>query len=216
MNFDEHTAYQEYADMIAEENGDYYNTESFARHLANSPVWGTVDKLSGYEEKLLKRALQELRTKKEWQDLEADDMRPKAIGIMPQISAFELLERYQNKIQRTYRAEEWFKAKIAECDKVIAETNTWRTNSKRKINKLKHWRSERVKFDKKYWAYIDKSNRYERLIYKWASICEQIKQADIAKEIQEERKGNGNKYGYNPFMQSRETASGLFKDNETV
>lgn len=65
MNFDEHTAYQEYADMIAEENGDYYNTESFARHLANSPVWETVDKLSGYEEKLLKRALQELRTKKE-------------------------------------------------------------------------------------------------------------------------------------------------------
>lgn len=211
---EERDLYQEYADMMAEENGDYYNTEAFAKHLANSPVWETVDKLAGYEEKLLQRALQEIKTKKEWQDLEAEDMRPKAIGVRPHTSAFELLDRYKNRIQRTYRVEEWFLKKIAECDKVIAETNTWRTNSKRKINKLKHWRSERVKFDKKYWAYVDKSNRYERLIYKWASICEQIKQADIAKEIQEERKGNGNKYGYNPFMQSRETATDIFTETE--
>ena len=204
--------YQEYADMMAEENGDYYNTEAFAKHLANSPVWETVDKLAGYEEKLLQRALQEIKTKKEWQDLEAEDMRPKAIGVRPHTSAFELLDRYKNRIQRTYRVEEWFLKKIAECDKVIAETNTWQTNSKRKANKLKHWRDERVKFDKKYWVYVDKSNRYERLIYKWASICEQIKQADIAKEISNEKRGYGNQYGYNPFMQSRETASGIFED----
>lgn len=56
--------YQEYADMMAEENGDYYNTEAFAKHLANSPVWETVDKLAEYKEKLLQRALQEIKTKK--------------------------------------------------------------------------------------------------------------------------------------------------------
>ena len=204
--------YQEYADMMAEENGDYYNTEAFAKHLANSPVWETVDKLAGYEEKLLQRALQEIKTKKEWQDLEAEDMRPKAIGVRPHTSAFELLDRYKNKIQRTYKAEDWFKDKIDECDRVIAETNTWKTNSKRKANKLKHWRGKRVDFDKKYREYTEESNRYERLIYKWASICEQIKQADIAKEIANEKRGYGNQYGYNPFMQSRETASGIFED----
>jgi len=212
MEHEEHDMYQEYADEIAIEHGDYYNTEKFRKHLANSPVFEIVDKLSEYEEKLLKRALEELKTKKEWQDLEADDMRHKATGVMPQMSAFELLERYQNKIQRTYRAEEWFKNQIAECDRVIAETNTWRTNSKRKANKLKHWRGERVKFDKRYREYIEESNRYERLIYKWAGICEQIKQADIAKEIREEKQGYGNKYGYNPFMRSRENATGVFED----
>lgn len=214
MKHEEHNIYQEYADEIAIEHGDYYNTETFRKHLENSPVFEIVDKLSEYEEKLLNRALEELKTKKEWQDLEADDIRHKATGVMPQTSAFELLERYQNKIQRTYKTEDWFKDKIDECDIVIAETNTWKTNSKRKTNKLKHWQGERVKFEAKYREHTEKSNRYERLIYKWASICEQIKQADIAKEIQEERKGNGNKYGYNPFMQSRETATGVFEDYE--
>lgn len=214
MKHEEHNIYQEYADEIAIEHGDYYNTETFRKHLENSPVFEIVDKLSEYEEKLLNRALEELKTKKEWQDLEADDIRHKAAGIMYQMSAFELLERYQNKIQRTYRAEEWFKDKIAECDKKIAETSAWNTTCKKKNNILKHWHGERVKFDKRYREYIEESNRYERLIYKWASICEQIKQAAIAKEIKEERKGNGNKYGYNPFMQSRETATGVFEDYE--
>lgn len=212
MEYEGNDTYQEYADEIAIEHGDYYNTERFRKHLENSPVFEIVDKLSEYEDKLLKRALEELKSKKEWQDLEADDMRHKATGIMPQMSAFELLERYQNKIQRTYKAENWFKDKIDECDRVIAETNTWKTNNKRKANKLKHWRGKRAEFDKKYREYTDESNRYERLIYKWASICEQIKQADIAKEIANEKRGYGNRYGYNPFMQSRETACGIFED----
>lgn len=207
-------AYNEYADMMAAEKGDYYNTTAFKEHLLNCPVWEILDKLTGYEEKLLNRALKELRDKKEWQDLEADDMRTKATGVMTQMSAFALVDRYKNKIQHSYKAEAWFKEKIDECDKVIAEVNTWKTDSKRKTNKLKHWRDKRVFFDYKYFEYIKKSNRYEQLIYKWKSICEQIKQADIAKEIALEKRGIGNKYGYNPSMQSRETATNVFTDEE--
>lgn len=206
--------YTEYANMMAKENGDYYNTKAFQQHLANSPVFETIDKLSAYEEILLKRALKELKNKREWQDLEADDIRTKATGFITQMSASELLDRYKTKIQHTYRAEEWFKDKLDKCDKVIAETNTWQTNSKRKTNKLNHWRKERVIFDCKYWEYVNKSHRYEKLIYKWAGICDQVKQAAIAKEIALELKGEGNKYGFNPNMQSRETATGIFTDKE--
>lgn len=204
--------YQEYADMMALENGDYYNTEEFGKQLAKSPVWKTMDKLAAYEEKLLKRALKELKTKQEWRDLEADNIRVKATGAMNQMSAFALLDRYKDKIQHTYKSEAWFKAKMDECDKVIAETNAWKTDSKKKFNILKHWRNERVRFKLGYWRAIQKSNRYERLIRKWESICYQIELADIAKEIEAEKRGIGNKYGYNPFMQSRETAIGIFED----
>lgn len=206
--------YKEYADMMAAENGDYYNTEEFGKKLANSPVFKIIDKLEGYEEKLLNRALKELKTKKEWQDLEADDIRVKATGIMNQMSAFELLERYKDKIQRSYKSEAWFKTRLDECDKVIEATRAWRHDTKKKANILKHWRSERVRFDLGYWRAIRKSNRYERLINKWSSICYQIELADIAKEIESEKRGIGNKYGFNPTMQSRATAIDVFVDNE--
>lgn len=206
--------YKEYADMMAAENGDYYNTEEFGKKLANSPVFKIIDKMEGYEEKLLKRALRELRDKKEWQDLEADDIRVKATGIMTQMSAFALLEHYRDKIQHSYKSEDWFKNKLEECDKVIEATSTWQYNSKKKANILKHWRSERVRFDLGYYRAINKSNRYERLIRKWESICYQIELADVAKEIEAEKRGIGNKYGFNPFMQSRATATGVFTDGE--
>lgn len=204
--------YKEYADMMATENGDYYNTEDFGKKLVNSPVFKTIDKLAGYEEKLLRRALKELKTKKEWQDLEADDIRVKTSCIMTQMPAFALLEHYKDKIQHSYKAEDWFKARMDECDKVIKTTSAWHTNSKKKANILKHWRSERVRFDLGYYRAINKSNRYERLINKWKSICYQIELADIAKEIEAEKRGIGNKYGFNPFMQSRENATSIFED----
>ena len=64
MKHKEHDMYQEYADEIAIEHGDYYNTERFRKHLENSPVFEIVDKLSEYEDKLLKQALEELKTRK--------------------------------------------------------------------------------------------------------------------------------------------------------
>lgn len=214
MCINDNDLYQEYADQIAEENGDLYGTNKFQTILANSSTFQIVDRLAEYEEKLLNRALKELKNKQEWQDLEADDIRAKTTGFMIQMNASELLEHYKGKIQHMYKVEAWFKAKIDECDRVIAETNTWRTQSKRKTNKLKHWRSERARFCCKYKEYIKRSNRYERLIYKWASVCEQIRQADIAKEIEAEKHGIGNKYGFNPFIRSRETVSGIFLDEE--
>lgn len=67
-------------------------------------------------------------------------------------------------------------------------------------------------FERGYAIQTRKTDRYERLIYKWLGICEIIHQADIAHEIAVERKGMGNKYGFNPNMQSRDTATGVFED----
>ena len=55
-------------------------------------------------------------------------------------------------------------------------------------------------------------HRLEFLVRKWRSICEAIRVADIKKTIAEERSGHGNKYGFNPNMQSRETATDIFTE----
>jgi len=68
--------YQEYADMMAREKGDYFNTAEFGEKLAQSLVWEWTDKLASYDQTLLKRALAELKSRQEWQDAEADDIRP--------------------------------------------------------------------------------------------------------------------------------------------
>ncbi|MCM1294197.1 MAG: hypothetical protein NC311_01385 [Muribaculaceae bacterium] len=204
--------YREYADQRAIENGDFYNTSAFERHLARSPVFEPIDQLKEYELRLLNRALGELKTRPEWQDAEADDIRPRAYGARRQISAMELLERYQAKIQASYRAEQWYLTRLSECDTKIAELGSWHTTAKSKDRRLKHWRERRVLFDVKYATQVKKTDRYERLIYKWMGICEMIHQADIAREIAVERNGQGNKYGFNPNMQSRATATGIFED----
>lgn len=204
--------YQEYADMMARENGDYFNTAEFAQKLSNSPVWEWTDKLANYNQILLNHALSILKTRKEWQDAEADDIRHSAYGALKHMNAMDLLERYQNKIQKSYNAEQWHMRQICDCDAKILELNNWNTISKRKTNILKHWRERRVICEAKYQEQVQKSHRYERLIYKWMMICDAIRQSDIAHEIVAEREGVGNKYGFNTNMQSRDTATGVFED----
>lgn len=204
--------YQEYADQCAVENGDLYNTDVFGRHLARSSVFEPIDKLRKYEQRILVHALADLKNRQEWRDLEADDIRHGTAPGMRHMGATSLLERYRAKIQSAYRAEQWYLAKIAECDAKIAEIKTRKTENKSKANRLSHWTGRHVMLEMCYAAQIKKTDRYERLIYKWMGICEMIHQADIAKEIATERAGHGNKYGFNPNMQSRETATGIFED----
>lgn len=204
--------YQEYADQCAVENGDLYGTSAFERLLKRSPIFEPIDKLKQYEHRILTHALSNLKNRQEWQDLEADDIRHNTTPGMHHIDALSLLERYQAKIQAAYRAEQWYLTQIAKCDKRIAEIKTWQTGNKSKTNRLNHWTGRRVMLEVGYTTQTNKTDRYERLIYKWLGICEMIHQTDIAREIATERAGIGNKYGFNPNMQSRETATGIFED----
>lgn len=206
------TQYQEYADQRAIENGDLYNTNAFERLLKRCPVFEPIDKLKQYEQRILTHALINLKHRQEWQDLEADDIRHNTTPGMYHMDATSLLERYQVKIQSSYKAEQWYLAQIAECDAKITEIKTWQTKNKSKANRIKHWTERRIMFESKYAIQTKKTDRYERLIYKWLSICEMIHQADIAREISAERAGHGNKYGFNPNMRSRATATGIFED----
>lgn len=204
--------YQEYADQCAVENGDLYNTSAFGRILARSPVFEPIDKLKQYEACILAHALVDLKHRHEWQDLEANDIRHDTKTGILHMDAMSLLERYQAKIQTSYRAEQWYLTRIAECDTHIVEIKTWKTQNKSKFNRLNHWIGRRIMLDEKYNTQVKKTNRYERLIYKWLGICEMIHQTDIAREITAERAGHGNKYGFNPNMQSRDTATDIFED----
>ena len=204
--------YQEYADTMAEENGDLYGTERFRKLLLASPVFKSVDKLKAYEETLLKRAMKEVQQSKVWQALEAEDRTGNTIGARRHMCAGELLERYKGKIQSAYHAEQWHRERIKQCDTEIAALNTWQSDSKSKKNKLTHWTRIKIMHDNKMQEHIAKSHRYEKLIYKWKSICELLKEADIAKDIAREKQGYGNEYGFNPNMQSRETATDMFND----
>ena len=211
---DQNELYQEYADQCAVENGDLYNTSAFERLLKRSPVFEPIDKLKQYEQRILVHALADLKNRQEWRDLEADDIRHNTTSGMHHMDAISLLERYRAKIQSAYRAEQWYLTQIAECDKRIAEIKTWQTGNKSKANRLAHWTGRRIMLERGYAAQTIKTNRYERLIYKWLGICDVIRQDDIAKEIAAERKGIGNKYGFNPNMQSRDTADGIFTDDD--
>lgn len=204
--------YREYADTIAEENGDLYGTERFRKLLSASSVFEVVDKLKSYEEALLKRAMKEVRSSKEWKALEVEDTVGNTVGVRRHMYAGELLEHYKSKIQRSYKAEQWHLEHMNKCDTEIATLNSWRSNSKAKKNRLKHWMGVKLKHDIKLREYVAKSHRYEMLIYKWQSICELLKEATVAKDIAREKSGNGNQYGFNPYMRSRETAIDMFMD----
>lgn len=206
--------YQEYADDEAERNGDLYGTERFRQTLAASPLFQRKDPLVDYEQRLQERALKELRTTKEWHHLEAEDIRWRALGAMRHMSAEELLERYTKKIQQSYKAEAWHQQQISQCNIKIAELETWQTQCKTKERRLQHWRKRRICSELALQKHTAVTNRYEKLITKWRSIVHQLRETDIAREIAAERNGNGNKYGFNPNMQSRATAIGMFSDFE--
>ena len=201
--------YQEYADQCAMENGDLYSSDTFGQHLAQSPVWKSIDRLKSYKERLVAKALEELKSKQEWRDMEANDIRHKASGAMREMKAYDLLDRYIAKIQRSYKAEYWYHKELDACDERLASLEDWLIPTKSKARRLKHWHERRIALELKYNAQIQKTHRYESLINKWRGIAEVIYQADIAKEIAAERNGDGNKYGFNPNMQSRGTATDM-------
>lgn len=206
--------YQEYADCMAVENGDYYNTECFRKILEKSPIFTLIDRLAGYENQILNRAMKELKHRQDWQNLEAEYTCHSAHGVPRHTSAAELLERYKVKIQRCYRAIDRHLLELHKCDVKIAELNQWPGDCKSKRNRLIHWRGQRVIHDNKCEEYTRKANKYEKLLYKWMGICEQLRLAYINKEIELERNGDGNLYGFNSNMQSRETAAEMFTENK--
>lgn len=166
-----------------------------------------------YDRKLAENALNQCKSKQEWRDMEADDQRPKATGIMTQRSAEELMERCVNKANISYNAEQWFMNQIKLCEEALAEITDANISERKKHNKIKHWKERRTEYLVKLDVQIHKTHRFEALATKWRGIFEQIKTAAIAREIAAERAGHGNKYGFNPNMQSRATATGIFTDD---
>ena len=170
--------------------------------------------LLDYERKLAQIALDECKSKQEWQTASTDDMRISATGVITHKSAHELYERYQHKIWLSYAAEQWFTNQIKQCEEKLQNITTENISNRRKQNKLKHWQERRLLYRIKLNTQILTSNRYERLLKKWLGICKKIRVCEIYQEIQSERHGNGHRYGFNPNMQSRETATDMFSDFE--
>lgn len=166
-----------------------------------------------YDRKLADIALGQCKSKKEWQDMEADDQRMMSTGVMTHKSAQELLDRYIDKINRSYQAEHWYMSEIRKCEQEIAKIEQSNESARRKHNKLVHWQTRQQNYLVKLHVQTIKTDRFECLVTKWRGICEKIRIADIAREITAERLGVDNKYGFNPNMQDRETATGIFTDD---
>lgn len=211
-----HDIYQEYAQSM--QNNSFQPTDEFADtdigKLFETASQTQSDFLKRfqqqYEQKFIQTALNDAKHKKEWQQMEADDIRIRADGKIKQRDAFELLDRYENKIQRCYKTEQWFLEQMEICDQKILELQNSNLPLQRKHNKITHWRERKTGYDVNYYLLIQKMHRLEFLVRKWRSICEAIRVADIKKTIAEERSGHGNKYGFNPNMQSRETATDVY------
>lgn len=213
-----HDIYQEYAQSM--QNNSFQPTDEFADtdigKLFETASQTQSDFLKRfqqhYEQKFIQTALNDAKHKKEWQELEADDIRMRTDGKIKQRDAFELLDRYENKIQQCYKTEQWFLEQMEICDQKILELQNSNLPPQRKHNKITHWRERKTVYDINYFLQIRKTHRIERLVRKWRSISLAIETADIKKTIAEERSGHGNKYGFNPNMQSRETATDVYSD----
>lgn len=183
------------------------------RHL-NTP-------LENYELKIAKIAESECKTPAQWQNEEAEDIRINALGDMTHRSAGECLERYQLKIQMAYKNENRIQSEInryltiiQEKEKLIAELSPtgYKNRLRSARNKLEHAKGCKVILECELAKQSLKTQRYERLIMKWIGINEKLTFAHIKQEITDEKAGIGNKYGYNPKAQSRETAEIMFQD----
>ena len=213
-----HDIYQEYCQSL--ENNGFLPTDEFADtdiekifETASAPQAEFLERFQReYEQKFIQTALNDAKHKKEWQQMEADDIRMRADGKITQLTATELLERYSNKIQHTYKTEQWFLKQIEICNQKILELQNSNLPPQRKHNKITHWRERKTGYDVNYYLLIQKMHRLEFLVREWRSICEAIRVADIKKTIAEERSGHGNHYGFNPNMQSRETATDIFTE----
>lgn len=166
-------------------------------------------------------AEQECKTPSQWRDEEAEDIRFNALGAMTHKNASELLERYQLKIQMAYNNEKRileeihrYEAKIKEYENLVAELSEtgYKNRLRSAKNKLEHAKGCKVILENELATQELKTHRYEHLIMKWIGINEELNLAHIKQEINDEKAGIGNKYGYNPKAQSRETAETMFQD----
>lgn len=180
--------------------------------------------LEAYRQKLADIALVNCKSRAEWQNADGISFNlDTSNGVMVHKSACELLERYQNKATSAFHTIQWYAAQIKHCDeeiekwqKQIAELNHMhRPRAQRSAqNKLKHWRERHLMLEIQMSKAVQKNNFLEQKVMKWMGITEKIKIAAIAREIRKEIDGCGNKYGFNPNMQSRETATDIFSDFE--
>ncbi|MBN1281637.1 MAG: hypothetical protein JW985_01570 [Alphaproteobacteria bacterium] len=180
-----------------------------------------LTKLEMHEIKIAEVAERNCKTKKEWRDAEAEDIRHGTIGNPTEMGAEELLGRYRNKMQMVDRVKLWYSDQIAICESRIIELQEQipilaKTTRKRAIrgaaNKLNHWETRLIGLEYNLMRYEHKSRRYQGLNMKWLGIVIKIEIAAIACQIAEERRGVGNKYGFNPNAKSRETAEIMFVD----
>ena len=184
------------------------------RHLSSCPH-------KDYNQTRVAVAMAECKSKSEWQ---VDDVKYAQIsttGVMIHKSAEECLELTLDKVQQKYRIEDWYAKQIGDCERRIAElkseiTELTGTNRKRALrgakSKLTHWQARLTGLQCNLMASWNKTNKYEKQSMKWTGIIGHIKIAEIAKTIKDERRGIGNKYGFNPKAQSRETAEIMFND----
>ncbi len=167
-----------------------------------------------YDQKLVEVALANCKSKKEWQDMEADYRAVPDWLVVTQISAQESLEMYLDKINRSYKAENWYMQEIEKCEQAIDKINNDNAISeKSRNNKLNHWQTRKVNYLIKLHVQVVKTKRLEVLVMKWRGVCEKIRVADIAKEIRLEKQGKGNKYGFNPNMRDRASAIDVFDED---
>lgn len=167
-----------------------------------------------YDQKLAEIALENCKSKKEWQDMEADYNSVPDWLVTTQISAQESLERYIDKINRSYAVEIWYEQEITKCEQAINKINNDNNvTEKSRNNKITHWQKRKVNYLIKLHVQITKTNKLEALVMKWRGVCEKIRISDIAKEIKAEKLGVGNKYGFNPNMHDRTSATDMFDED---
>jgi hypothetical protein len=133
----------------------------------------------------------------------------------------QMLTHYQEKSEIANNSEKRHSDKIANCLSKISELENLRikllgTNYKRRQrkieNKLNHWKQLLSDLQDRLNKFEQKSTKYNDETMKWIGIVEKIKNIEIANEITKEKRMIGNKYGFNPLAQSRETAEIMFED----
>lgn len=165
-----------------------------------------------YDQRLAQIALDKCKSRKEWQDMEADYKCVPDWLVITHISAQEALELYNDKVNRSYKAEQWYMSEIRKCEQALLDISQSAESEKRKYNKTEHWQARKQNYLIKLHVQVAKTHKLEALVMKWRGVREKIRIADIAKEIKAERAGKGNKYGFNPNMQDRASATGVFTD----
>lgn len=167
-------------------------------------------------------AMRHCKSRKKWQAESVNGTGlDRSRGIMAHKCAQELSDKYQNRAAAAHQTCQNYIAKIKQCDEQIEnleniqqELNRYSSHRARKSvqNKLTHWRGRRVGLENQLAEFEQKEKYFKEEFIKWLGVIEKIKLALIKREICKDKSGRSNKYGFNPNIQSRETATGVFCD----